>query len=276
MRHARRVSNGRRVLGILAVVGILAVGGAAFAYFTSTGSGTGAAAVGSLGSPALVTGSPSGSTVAVSWSAVNDPGSGNFGYYVSRTPYPSGAAVDVCSSSPTALLSRTSCNDTSVPSGNYTYTVTVVYNAWTNSASSAEVTVVSTPPSASPPGVSAIVNYGTNPYWVNKENVTLTDTPSTNGGSTIASVTYYYCLTSQSLCTNSSTANWTAIGSSVTAGTWTLTWASTSLPADGTYYLMATATNSSSITSTPSSSSTEIGIDTTPPTVSTPSVNGFS
>lgn len=275
MRHISSMSTRRRLVAVLAVVGILAVGGAAWAYFTSSGSGTGAGATGSLGSPAPVTGSPSGSTVAVSWATVTDPGSGNFGYYVTRAPYPSGATVPVCSSSATSLLSGTTCNDTSVPSGNYTYTVTVVYNSWTHSAASGEVTVANIAPSASAPGVSATTHYGTNPYWVNSENVTLMDSPNTNGGSAIAKVTYYYCLTSQGSCTNASTANWTQIASSTTTGTWTYTWTSASLPADGTYYLMATATNADPQTSVPSSS-TEVGVDTTPPSVSTPSVNGFS
>jgi hypothetical protein len=255
------MSTRRRLVAVLAVVGVLAVGGAAWAYFTSSGSGTGAANVGTLAAPTHVTGTPTGSTVAVSWTGVTDPGSGTFGYYVTRTPYPSGTTVNVCGSSPTALLSGTSCNDTSVPSGNYTYTVTSVYNSWTNSASSSEVTVVSTPPSASAPGVSAIVNYGTNPYWVNKENVTLTDTPSTNGGSAIASVSYYDCATAVAPCTSS---NWTPIGSGSVGPNWSSTWNGTSLPADGTYDVVAIATNSGSISST-TSSATEAGIDTTAP-----------
>lgn len=133
------------------------------------------------------------------------------------------------------------------------------------------------PPIASAPGASATTSYGTSPIWFDKEPVTLTDSPSTNGGTPVASVTYYYCLTSNSLCTNTSTANWTSIGASTASGSgWTLTWAGTALPGDGKYYVMATATNSSSTTSGPSPTSTEIGIDTTPPTVSTPSVNGVS
>ena len=133
-------------------------------------------------------------------------------------------------------------------------------------------------PIAVAPTASATIHYSTNPSWFNHENVTLTDvTPSPNGGPPVASVTYYYCLTSNGSCTNTSTANWTLIGTSTASGSsWTLTWASASLPADATYYLMATATNTSSITSGPSSTSTEIGIDTTAPTVSTPTVNGYS
>ena len=141
-----------------------------------------------------------------------------------------------------------------MPSGNYTYTVTVVFNSWTTSATSSEVTVANVAPSASAPGVGATARYGTNEYWVNHENVTLTDSPNTNGGSAIPKVTYCFCLTSQSSCTNASTANWTQIAASTTAGTWTYTWTNTSLAADGTYYLMATATNADPLTSTPSSS----------------------
>jgi hypothetical protein len=131
-------------------------------------------------------------------------------------------------------------------------------------------------PIASAPAASATISHGTNPTWFDKENVTLTDSPTVNGGPSVSSVAYYYCLTSNPLCTSASTANWTLISTSTASGAnWTLTWAGTALPADGTYNLMATATNSSSVTSGPSSS-TEIGIDTTPPSVSTPSVNGVS
>jgi hypothetical protein len=143
--------------------------------------------------------------------------------------------------------------------------------------SSVSFTYTVPPPIASAPAASATTSYGTAPIWFDKEPVTLTDSPSVNGGTPVASVTYYYCLTSNSSCTDTSTANWTSIGTSTASGSnWTLTWASTALPSDGRYYLMATATNSSSTTSGPSSTSTEIGIDTTPPSVSTPSLNGVS
>ena len=181
----------------------------------------------------------------------------------------------------TVTLPATTCTigNSALPGGG-PYPVTASYPGDGNLLSSTGtaptgLTVNATPPSASAPGVSGTVHFGTNPYWVNRENVTLTDTPSTNGGSAIASVTYYYCLTSQGSCTNSSTANWTLIGTSTTTGTWSLTWASGSLPVDGPYYLMATATNTSSLTSG-LSSSTEVGIDTTAPNVSQPTVNGIS
>ena len=189
-----------------------------------------------------------------------------------------GSTVNACGSSPTSLLpaTPTSCNDTFVPLGNFTYTVTAVYNSWSStSAASSEVTVVGNAPSASAPGVSATVNYGTSPYWVNNENVNLTDSPSTNGGSAITSVAYYYCSTSDAPCTS---ANWTSIGSTSAGGSWSVSWASSipssNWPADGTYDVLAVATDASSLTSA-TSSATEVGIDTTAPANSTPSVNGY-
>jgi Chitobiase/beta-hexosaminidase C-terminal domain len=265
MRNAPSMSTRRRVIAVLAVVGVLAAGGAAWAYFTATGSGTGAAATGTLNPPTGINAGPaSGTTVPVTWTASATGGGAATpqGYYVTRTPYPSGASSPGCGSSPSSLVTSTSCNDTSVPFGSYTYTVTAVYNSWSStSAASSEVTVVGNAPSASAPGVSATVEYGTSPYWVNKENVTLADMPSTNGGSPITSVAYYYCSTSSAPCTS---ANWTPIGSTSVSGAWAVTWTNASLPTDGTYDVVAVATDASSLTSA-TSSATEVGIDTTPP-----------
>ena len=171
-----------------------------------------------------------------------------------------------------------------LPSGDLTsgdtYKVTAeAIDSLSVSATSSTVSFTYTVPApiASAPVANATISYSTAPTWFDKEPVTLTDSPSVNGGTPVASVTYFYCLKSNVLCTNTSIANWTSIGTSTASGSnWTLTWASASLPPDGTYNLMATATNSSSVTSGPSSTSTQIGIDTTPPTVSTPSVNGVS
>lgn len=268
------MSTKRRLLATLAAVGVLALGGAAWAYFTSTGSGTGAGAVGSLAAPTDVSGTPSGSTVAVTWNGVANPGSGTFGYYVTRTPSPSGTAAPACGSSPTSLLpaTPTSCSDTSVPNGSYTYTVTAVYNSFSATSSPSSTVTIAIAPVASAPGVSAAVTYGSNPTWVNDENITLTDVPSANGGPAVTSVSYYSCPTSAAPCNSG---NWTPIGSTSSGGTWSVIWPSASLPADGTYDVVATATNSSSVTSLVSAA-TEVGVDTTPPTVSTPSVNGYS
>lgn len=261
-----------RLAVVLACTVALAGGALAWGYFKSSGLGTASASVGTLGAPTSVRGTPSGSNVAVSWAGVTDPGPGTFGYYVSRTPVPSGSSTDVCGSSPTSLLpaAQTSCTDAAVPNGTFTYTVTSVYNSFSGNGHSGQV-VVAVQPTASAPGVSAVTTSGTSLTWVNGENVTLTDSASGNGG-TLASVAYYFCTTAAAPCTS---ANWTQIGSSTSSGSWSLVWSAANLPADGTYDVVAIATTTSSLTSS-TSTATEIGVDTTPPTVSTPSVNGFS
>jgi hypothetical protein len=274
MRLLRTMRRPRRLLPVVVCAATLAAAGIGWAYFTSASTGTATAVTGSLASPSDVTGSASGSNVAVSWTGVADPGPGTFGYYVTRTPYPSGTAVAVCGSSPLSLLpaAPTSCSDTSAPNGTYSYTVTAVYNSFSSSRSSGPV-VVAVAPSAGAPAVAATTTYASGGIvWVNHENVTLTDSPSTNGGPAVTSVSYYSCLASAAPCSSS---NWTLIGSSTAGGNWSQTWASTSLPADQRYDVVATATNASSLTS-PVSAGTAIGIDTTPPSVSPPSVNGFS
>ena len=53
-----------------------------------------------------------------------------------------------------------------------------------------------------------------------------------------------------------------------------VTLAGVSLPADGTYEVVAVATDN--LTNSSTSASTLLTVDSTPPTVSMPSVNGFS
>jgi hypothetical protein len=236
---------------------------------SSTAQVTTTVSSGSLNAPTGVTAIATNTTVAVSWSGVTDPGSGTFGYFVTRTPYPSGTSSNVCSSSPTSLLSGSTCSDTAVPPGTYTYTVSAVYDAWTATSAASSTVTITIPPSVTPPVVAATVIYGTNPTWVDGVNVTLTDSPTANG-SPVASVSYYYCPIADGSCNNS---DWTFINSSSTGPHWTASWSS--LPADGTYNVVATATNTNSNTSNPSSP-TAVGIDTHAPTVSTPTVNGFS
>src|SRR5580693_5770590 len=100
------------------MVAVLSVGvaTAAWAYFTSHGSGTGSGKIATLAKPTAVTGTPSSSTVAVSWTGITFPTGGTSGYYVMRTPSPSGSPSNACGSSPSSLLATTAttCNDTSV------------------------------------------------------------------------------------------------------------------------------------------------------------------
>jgi len=141
----------------------------------------------------------------------------------------------------------------------------------TGTSSTVSFTYNSTAPSPSAPVPSATTHYSTSPYWVNAETVGLTDTVTYSGAGTVSSVSYYYCSTSS--CTAS---NGTFIGTSTTGSSWSVNWTITSnVPTnDGVYYVVAVATDS--LNNVGTSSTTEIGIDRTPPTVSTPSVNGYS
>ncbi|MEV6416805.1 hypothetical protein [Kribbella sp. NPDC051718] len=126
-------------------------------------------------------------------------------------------------------------------------------------------------PTASAPAATAAVTFGTTPLFVNNEVVTLTTT-ATDTDSTVASVSYYYCAGSTGSCTS---ANWIGIGTSTTSATNYQVPTSAPLAADGPYRVVAVATDSPGNTSTPSAA-TPITVDTTPPTVTRPTVNGHS
>ncbi len=156
----KRILTKRRLAGACSVTVILAVALGAFAYWTTGGAGNASASVGTLSAPGSVSASTTygSGTVNVSWSAVTAPnGSAVTSYYVERfsgsTP---SAACGTTSSSPT---SSTSCADTSVPDGTYTYKVTAVFRSWTaRSGASNSVTVVN---DTTAPTVSSINRAGT-------------------------------------------------------------------------------------------------------------------
>jgi hypothetical protein len=127
-------------LAVFLAVAIATVG--AFAYYTSSGTGSASASVGTLNPPTGVTASAAGSTVTVSWVAPSS-GVAPQGYYVQRylgsTPSPACGTSAISLTTPSSAIT---CADTSVPTGTYTYTVTAVYNSWTAASSAgAPVTV---------------------------------------------------------------------------------------------------------------------------------------
>jgi hypothetical protein len=78
-----------RALAFLIVpLALVATAPAAWAYFSSQGSGQGTVEVGSLPSPTGVTATPTGGTVDVAWTGITPPGGAGLGYYVTRTPIP--------------------------------------------------------------------------------------------------------------------------------------------------------------------------------------------
>ncbi len=145
-----RRPRGRRattlVVGLVALISpLLAAISPASAYWSATGSGSSTAATGTLAGPVDVT-VPETSIpdVPVSWTAgVNDDPVD--GYYVTRYQFSVNTEpvfVPACSSSPTQLITLTSCTDTGLPDGNYTYRVTAVFRTWTATSQSSPVDVV--------------------------------------------------------------------------------------------------------------------------------------
>ncbi len=129
-----------------------------------------------------------------------------------------------------------------------------------------------TAPTMVAPGATASIQYSSNPTYFDNEPVTLTE-GVTDAGSGVASVSYYYCAGSSGTCIAGSP--WTFIGSSSTSsGNFAVTW-SPPLPVDGPYRIVAVGTDNAGNISG-SSPSTLVAVDTTPPTVPQPGVNGYT
>ena len=123
----------RLVIALGAVpLALVVTASAAWGYFSSQGAGNGVAMVGSLAAPTGVTATPAAGAVAIVWNGVAPPGAATLGYYVTRTPVPSGPPVTVCGipSLPPAS-SPTACSDHLAPVGTYTYRVMSTYATWT-------------------------------------------------------------------------------------------------------------------------------------------------
>ena len=127
------------LIGMLVLV--LSATNPAAAYWRSSGSGAAVGTTGTLAAPATVT-VPAIATasVPVGWAAsAGSPAP--TGYYLTRDNGLTVAAA--CGSSPIALIPGTSCIDSAVAAGSYTYRVTAVYAGWTAvSPSSGVVTVL--------------------------------------------------------------------------------------------------------------------------------------
>jgi hypothetical protein len=140
----------------LALVAVLLVGAtAAWAYWVAPSSGQGSGRVGSLAAPTGVGASvPTGArTVSLAWSAsAPEGGPSPTGYYAERWNGATPTVVGGTCGTPGSPVATTSCTDTAVADGTYTYTVRAVYHSWSaGSAHSASVTVAgdTTPPATS-------------------------------------------------------------------------------------------------------------------------------
>ena len=114
------------------------VSGTAFAYFSTTGTGEASADVAKLVGPTITAATPAaGGTVALTWSAVTPPGPGAVTYTVSRD---GGAPDGTCSGS---LVSVTTCADSDLGVGTYSYVVTARWRSWSTESSvkTAKITI---------------------------------------------------------------------------------------------------------------------------------------
>ncbi|QCB98877.1 hypothetical protein E5206_06240 [Arthrobacter sp. PAMC25564] len=134
---------GHGALVSIALVLLTLIGAtAATAYWQATGRGVGAASAGTLAEPTGVSvPSTSMSSVPVTWAAAAGATTPT-GYYVTRATGASTLAA--CGSSPATLITGTSCTDTGVPDGAYTYKVTAVYRSWTGTSAASGTVAVAT------------------------------------------------------------------------------------------------------------------------------------
>ncbi len=122
-------------IALLAAVGLPTP---ALGYFQAGGDGTAAAGVGLLGAPEILsTSADAAGTVALEWEAASAPGEG-VAYHVTRDGEPAGGT---CPEPARPEEEVTSCVDSELESGTYTYVVWATWRSWTSASRAAEVTV---------------------------------------------------------------------------------------------------------------------------------------
>ena len=284
------MSARRRLVAILGVVGVLVLGGAAFAYFTSTGSGTGAGATGTLNPPTNVSAGPAtGITVPVSWTASATGGGAVApqGYYVTES---NGSTTSpACGTDSTHLItSGTSCTDgngtsysstsggpTNPPlaNGSYTYTVVAVYYSWSASGTSGSVSV-----NVAAPTVTTVIGQASgavvNGYVQSNAGYYVYANVTDNSGTGIQSVTANLAnVTSGDAAVTLTAGSYTAPGGGSYGYRSGSIIISNPSQADGPVQYTVNATDNSARTSTYSNNGS-VTFDTTGPTGGAPTVTG--
>ncbi|TFB57148.1 hypothetical protein [Cryobacterium sp. Sr3] len=151
LRPHRSASGNTRLLffGLTAAVTlavlVVSVTGGASAYYTAPGFGSGSAALGTLLPPTdVLVPATSAGTVSLRWTAsVGTPAP--TGYYATRTKTGTGTPTPACGTSPTIIVATAFCDDLLVLTGDYTYTVTAVYNGWTAASAPSDSVTISNP-----------------------------------------------------------------------------------------------------------------------------------
>ncbi|MCW3016576.1 MAG: Fibronectin type domain protein [Solirubrobacterales bacterium] len=123
LRNSRRLT----VIGVLAVILTAVVG--AVAFWTTSGSGSANASIGTLSAPGTPSVPRTGATVNLSWSAATVTGGGTVKYHVERRDDPGSTWTDVCGSTDAAPITATNCDDTP-GTGTFAYRVTSRYASW--------------------------------------------------------------------------------------------------------------------------------------------------
>jgi hypothetical protein len=132
----------RRALFLALPLAVILGVTSATAYFSTAGTGSTTASVGTLGAPTISSATVGAGTVALSWSTVSPPPPGGaVTYYVSRSGGTPGGNCPTAAS-PTSV---TSCTDSGLAAGTYNYTVTAVWRSWSQTSSPTPVTLASGP-----------------------------------------------------------------------------------------------------------------------------------
>ncbi|MET9270578.1 hypothetical protein [Kribbella sp. NPDC003557] len=185
------------------------------------------------------------------------------------TVSPATATVVVSGSGPTYNLAVSGLTSSSLITVSIAAsTVHDSFGAGNTASTSTDNTVTydATGPTASAPAATSSLAYGS---FVGNATVTLMDS-ATDDLTGVASVAYYRCAGTTGNCT---AASWTAIGSSTSSGTSFAVTTGAPFAADGSYRIVAVATDAAGNTGVPGTA-TVVTVDTTPPTVARPTVNG--
>jgi hypothetical protein len=166
-------------LATIVAVALLAAtaAGVAVAYFTTTGSGSSdPKAISTLSQPAIATATAgAGGTVALSWATVPAPGTGIVTYKVERD----GKDADgTCSTT----LTVTSCIDSGLKAGTYSYVVTAKWRSWSVASTSKKATVTIGP-------ADYLVLSAASPTPIAGASDNLTITAKDAGGNTVTTYT---------------------------------------------------------------------------------------
>jgi hypothetical protein len=151
----------------------------AYAWFSSTGSGSAAASTGTLTAPGQPTRTGAGSTVDLSWTASTVSGGGTIRYHVERSTDPVTSWSDACGTTVSSGTTSTSCTDT--PSaGTYRYRVTAIFATWTATGAVSNAFVV-TGGDTTPPYVVTINRADASPTSLTTVHWTITFSESVTG-----------------------------------------------------------------------------------------------